>query len=510
MKEQHEGALTLPCIVRKHPRFPHTYTLVLDAVPTVNSFNGVTSDGVARAIAGGGNVPAPGEGDDGKVLTVVDGTAAWAEPQGGSSYTAGDGIAIENDEIKVRVKDGNPLKITTQQQSGSYASIVTPEGTPSSEGWKAMNPDTYYITCEYDEAHDTTVIGFSYLWFDGLLNTLAMSSLSEDSTKNFDAKLHLLWISSRGEGTDIVATSDTLSDAFTAGWDTEHIAYTYSLGSLVDTTDEGRVFHVDFYVPGDHRGDWNSLAFSSSGSDYSGIDNTVQSSFLSESHVLTLPYEDVYIVGETTPGGDLYVDVDQTYNGYSSRPQSGTAVAEAISQSIPPMPEVKGNGAMVGHRGYSAGQITEDPSTFTLSYTNSGDDADNQFQLQEYITSNSRVCTLYGRFTLNGQESATNGADTTGTVTVTTTDSNTVTFPIKLRQYAYQYTDYGSNKTQVSFTSEPFCLPLENCWTNSESGSYDYVSSISVNIAGTNSGSETLDKARLDIVASWTDGNIPK
>ena len=58
--------------------------LVLDAVPTVNSFNSVTSDAVARAVAGAsGEVPAVTESDNGKVLKAVydEGGAAveWGE-----------------------------------------------------------------------------------------------------------------------------------------------------------------------------------------------------------------------------------------------------------------------------------------------------------------------------------------------------------------------------------------------------------------------------------------------
>ncbi|SHI35066.1 hypothetical protein [Fibrobacter sp. UWP2] len=73
--------------------------LVFDTTPTVNSFNTVTSDGVARAIAGAsGQVPQVTKNDNGKVLTAVydaGGPAVeWAEAQGGSSYTAGDGIDI--------------------------------------------------------------------------------------------------------------------------------------------------------------------------------------------------------------------------------------------------------------------------------------------------------------------------------------------------------------------------------------------------------------------------------
>ena len=61
-----------------------TDKLILDAKPTVNSFNAITSDAVARAVAGAsGEVPAVEEGDNGKVLTAIydDGGAAveWAD-----------------------------------------------------------------------------------------------------------------------------------------------------------------------------------------------------------------------------------------------------------------------------------------------------------------------------------------------------------------------------------------------------------------------------------------------
>ena len=336
------------------PTIPAAVTV--DQTYSASSTNAQSGVAVAGALATVNQVPSSTSSDEDKVLTVdSNGDPVWAAAQGGSSYTAGDGIAITNNEIKVRVKDDNPLKVTTQQQSVTYASVVTPEGTPSSEGWKALELDPYYITREYDEDHDVTLIGLSYLCRDYTLNTLAMSSLSEDSTKHFDAKLHLLWISGKESYTEIVATSDTLSDAFTAGWDTDQTTYTYSLGSLVDTTEDGRVFHVNFYVPGDHRGDWNALAFSSSGSDYSGIDHTVQSSFLSESHVLALPYDDdVYIVGETIPGGDLYVDVATEWDPYSDKLPTCAVVDSAISERLP-SPEGVENGAVLT-AGYDSAQ----------------------------------------------------------------------------------------------------------------------------------------------------------
>lgn len=74
-----------------------TDKLVLDSVPTVNSLNGVTSDAVARAIAGAsGEVPQVTENDNGKILTAIydEGGPAveWADaPSGIPDMTGNDG-----------------------------------------------------------------------------------------------------------------------------------------------------------------------------------------------------------------------------------------------------------------------------------------------------------------------------------------------------------------------------------------------------------------------------------
>mgnify|MGYP003289510323 CR=1 FL=1 len=111
--------------------------LVFDQTPTVNSTNPVTSDGVARAIAGAsGEVPVVTESDNGKVLKAIydaGGPAVeWGEAtvdqtydatstnaQSGvavaqaiaaipsASYTAGDGIDIDaQNEVSVNVGTG--------------------------------------------------------------------------------------------------------------------------------------------------------------------------------------------------------------------------------------------------------------------------------------------------------------------------------------------------------------------------------------------------------------------
>ena len=115
--------------------------LVFDTTPTVNSFNTVTSDGIARAIAGAsGEVPAVTENDNRKVLTAVydAGGAAveWAEAQGGSSYTAGDGIDISEGEISAKV-DGTTIQVNADGEleaiGGGGASYTAGDGIAISD-----------------------------------------------------------------------------------------------------------------------------------------------------------------------------------------------------------------------------------------------------------------------------------------------------------------------------------------------------------------------------------------
>lgn len=132
--------------------------LILDDVPTVNSLNAITSDAVARAVAGAsGEVPAVTENDNGKVLKAVydaGGPAVeWGEaapavtvdqtynalsenPQSGvavaeaiaaiptSSYTAGDGIKIDNGEVSVDY-DANTIDAVAAQVTENVSTVVT-------------------------------------------------------------------------------------------------------------------------------------------------------------------------------------------------------------------------------------------------------------------------------------------------------------------------------------------------------------------------------------------------
>ena len=122
-----------------------TDKLVYDTKPTVNSFNGITSDAVARAIAGAsGEVPAVTESDNGKVLTAVydEGGAAveWADAQGGGAeYSAGTGISISaQDEISV-----DTTVIATKNDLSGYQPTISDLDTirsGASAGATAVQP----------------------------------------------------------------------------------------------------------------------------------------------------------------------------------------------------------------------------------------------------------------------------------------------------------------------------------------------------------------------------------
>ena len=135
--------------------------LVLDAVPTVNSFNSVTSDAVARAVAGAsGEVPQVTESDNGKVLKAVydaGGPAVeWAEDQGGASYTAGDGITISDQDVisaTTRLTTANAKYLYDLESDGVYPATVSFRGF----GLNPFEP-TPLRSLTFDSVH-TTVDG---------------------------------------------------------------------------------------------------------------------------------------------------------------------------------------------------------------------------------------------------------------------------------------------------------------------------------------------------------------
>ena len=146
--------------------------LTVDEVPTLDSLNPVSSDGVARAvIQAGAELPTRGSSDTGKVLTVKnsDGDLEWDAPAtvdevpavtstddgkvltasysggqgsyswetaqggggGGASYTASAPIAIENDDIKLKYTDNFALNWQWNPERVTSLDNVTPNMSTS-------------------------------------------------------------------------------------------------------------------------------------------------------------------------------------------------------------------------------------------------------------------------------------------------------------------------------------------------------------------------------------------
>jgi len=125
-----------------------TEELVLDAKATVGSFNGITSDAVARAIAGASGLPESSSADEGKVLTVdANGDPEWADAQGGggSSTSAFDTtFNLVNDGATWRLSKDSSVYINLTGGAGVYAYRVAAEITDSSNPTEIA--DLYKVT----------------------------------------------------------------------------------------------------------------------------------------------------------------------------------------------------------------------------------------------------------------------------------------------------------------------------------------------------------------------------
>ncbi len=159
------------------PSFPDA--LLLDDAPKVNSLNAITSDAVARAVAGAsGEVPQVTESDNGKVLTAVydEGGPAveWGDSQGGdvdqtydaASSNAQSGTAVAGalatvDEVPdvTSTDNGKVLKAAYSEGAGSYSwqaepavlDLVAGTGISITEGTNDLT-----IAANVLPAYDTT------------------------------------------------------------------------------------------------------------------------------------------------------------------------------------------------------------------------------------------------------------------------------------------------------------------------------------------------------------------
>ena len=153
-----------------------TGEIVLDSTPTVNSFNSVTSDGVARAIAGAsGEVPAVTENDNGKVLTAVydAGGAAveWAEaPSGGGGVY----LAAANDMAP-------PAQAT-------YSDVLA-----------AYNAGNVIYAAYHDNSNNDALYPVAPLVkYDPINGVFTFTSVEVDNQNSGDVHFHTWWLDTNG------------------------------------------------------------------------------------------------------------------------------------------------------------------------------------------------------------------------------------------------------------------------------------------------------------------------
>lgn len=136
-----------------------TDSLVLDAVPRVNSMNFVTSDAVARAVAGAsGEVPQVTEQDNGKVLKAIydEGGPAVEWGDASPSLSAGTGINIDTDsQINVDV----PVTNTPVSETAGHFDIGSE--VPVKVNYKGTATGT---TQQFVTASINTTLGAEQNW----------------------------------------------------------------------------------------------------------------------------------------------------------------------------------------------------------------------------------------------------------------------------------------------------------------------------------------------------------
>ena len=128
--------------------------IVLDVVPTVNSFNGVTSDAVARAVAGAsGEVPQVTESDNGKVLKAVydEGGPAveWGEATVDQTYNAESTNAQSGTAVAEAIGTVNAVPASAVEDAGK---VLTVDANGAAAWAEAQGGDVVVVT------YDTTKV----------------------------------------------------------------------------------------------------------------------------------------------------------------------------------------------------------------------------------------------------------------------------------------------------------------------------------------------------------------
>jgi len=259
--------------------------VILDTVPTVGSFNSVTSDAVARAITEAGNVPAPEASDAGKVLGVLNssGDIGWVEDQSGT-LTQVQSDWAETDNTQVSYIQNKPDLSVYAESSDVETALATKQDVISD-----------LATIRSGAAAGATAVQ------PASLATVATTGAYSDLSGKPDLSG---FATTQAMNTALAGKQDTIEDLSSirtgAGLGATAVQPS-SLAAVATTGDYDDLTNKPTIPAAQVQSDWNETDTSS------------------KAFILNKP---------VIPAG---VVVDQTYDASSANAQSGTAVASAIS-----------------------------------------------------------------------------------------------------------------------------------------------------------------------------------
>lgn len=373
------------------PTIPAAVTV--DQTYSASSTNAQSGTAVAEAVAAISmdEVPAVTSSDNGKVLKATysggQGSYAWATEQG-TTYTAGDGIDITNNEISVKVGTGLEIGTSTVQEVHNltcsesvydqYQGYVTNDIcqltpdlisrikatgglTITLEKNYSVGANWWYLAL-YSQRSNAHYMAQNYYILKGsnagsIGPVLTYDNSDYDSTKS-NVSLATIEANYADYRLGIIYKIDEWYTAFAqlSGSEPEVVA-TYT-----DTTTVHDCVNVSNPLPSSAQADagkvltvvdasgdvaWTSLS----------IDEVPAVTSSDDAKVLTATYSGGVgsYAWESAQGGT----VDQTYNASSTNAQSGTAVAGALA-AVPTKPIVAGSNIT----------ITENSNNVTIAATN--------------------------------------------------------------------------------------------------------------------------------------------
>ena len=380
--------------------------LVLDTVPTVGSFNGVTSDGVAQAISGTGNVPTPAAGDNGKVLTANNGSYAWAEPTG-TEYSAGEGITISDENaisITETIRNGaaagatavQPSSLATVATTGDYDDLSNKPSIPAAQvnaDWEAnsgvaqiLNKPTFAAVAtsgSYSDLSNKPNIPAAQVNADWNAASGVAAILNKPNMSNYAEKANLATVATSGSYADLSnkptipaaqvqsnwTESDSTSKAYiqnkpdmTAYAQTANLATVATTGDYNDLTNKPALATVATSGSYADLSNKPSIPAAQVNADWDAVSGVEQ--ILNKPNLATVATTGSYNDLTNKPTIPSAVTVDQHFDAQSSNAQSGTAVAEAIAGTgqVPTVTSADDNKVLMASYEGGIGSFSWEPS----------------------------------------------------------------------------------------------------------------------------------------------------